>query len=585
MTSRTMVLAFAVLLVGVVAVPAAVAQPTADTHTTATAQGITATQSAVEGCAATPPADYADPDGDSSSVVGWVEGYWYNEPVDIVFDDGLNETELRTLSARTAARFEALRCLTVQNGLPPVEVIDREEFADDRSQRAASVGEEARLVQNARFETTLTINSETDSVDVEQNDTARRVGGFYDYISEEIVVITDDTSSLPVDEAVLAEELGHAIQDQQFDIARYDRTTVDRDKGILGLIEGDVGFVIDQYTENCDTDTWNGGCFIEESGGEGGGAPANWGLYFEQFQPYSDGPSFVQEIKQEGGWKAVNALYEEPPTTALHTTYPDSYNQIQPRDLDVPDRSTGAWERVSATPETLGISTIAGMFAAPGAEQDTEGEVIGYRAMLNLEPDGSLDRFDPHDYSHPQTEGWRGDELYTYRNGEETATVWATTWASPEAAQPFLSGYRSLIDTRGGERVDGTENTYSFDEDTGYDMVLSLVPDGDRVTVVTAPTVDALSAVDQTLDPFAAANGTDSGAGNTTDGTGENNETDDGAGETNDTTGDDQVNRTDSPNNDTRPADDTGPGFGVALAGAVVVLTATLLAGRRARNG
>jgi hypothetical protein len=46
-----------------------------------------------------------------------------------------------------------------------------------------------------------------------------------------------------------------------------------------------------------------------------------------------------------------------------------------------------------------------------------------------------------------------------------------------------------------------------------------------------------------------------------------------------------QVNQTDSPNNDTRPADDTGPGFGVALAGAVVVLTAALLAGRRARNG
>ncbi|MFT4944727.1 MAG: 3-oxoacyl-(acyl-carrier-protein) synthase, partial [Halovenus sp.] len=75
------------------------------------------------------------------------------------------------------------------------------------------------------------------------------------------------------------------------------------------------------------------------------------------------------------------------------------------------------------------------------------------------------------------------------------------------------------------------------------------------------------------------------GASNTTDGAGESNETDDGVDETDDTTGDDQVNQTDSPNNDTRPADDTGPGFGVALAGAVVVLTAALLAGRRVRNG
>lgn len=33
-------------------------------------------------CAATPPSDLDDPDN-PEGVVGWVEGYWYSEPVEV----------------------------------------------------------------------------------------------------------------------------------------------------------------------------------------------------------------------------------------------------------------------------------------------------------------------------------------------------------------------------------------------------------------------------------------------------------------------------------------------------------------------
>jgi hypothetical protein len=68
------------------------------------------------------------------------------------------------LSARTVARFEALRCLTVQDGLPPVDIVPREEFVDD--QQSGSVANITKLVSNAKFETTLTIDSQTDAVSV-----------------------------------------------------------------------------------------------------------------------------------------------------------------------------------------------------------------------------------------------------------------------------------------------------------------------------------------------------------------------------------------------------------------------------------
>ncbi len=213
-------LALAAVVLGAVVAPA--------TGTTSPGDQLSDSHSVVEQCAADPPADFDDPDGTTAEVVGWVEGYWYDEPLNITATDGLTESELGRLSARTAARVEALRCLTVQDGLPPVEIVTREAFADNQQFR--QVGETERLVDNAKFETTLTIGSETDSVDVRQSDTSNRVGGFYDFVSEEIVIVSDDPSSLTIDESVLAEELGHAIQDQQFDLSSYDRPTVDRDK-------------------------------------------------------------------------------------------------------------------------------------------------------------------------------------------------------------------------------------------------------------------------------------------------------------------------------------------------------------------
>ena len=484
----------------------------------------------VDQCAAEPPTDFDDPDGTTTEVIGWVEGYWYDEPLNISIEDGLTAEELDRLSARTAARFEALRCLTVQAGLPPDEIVPREEFATD--QQSAGVGETARLLDNAKFETTLTIDSQTDSTEVRQADSAERVGGFYDFISEQIVVVTDDPAALRIDESVLAEELGHAIQDQQFDLSSYERPTVDRDKGVLGLIEGDVGLVVDEYRAACEAGEWSEPCLDGGSDGGGGGdGPdiANWGLYFEEIHPYSDGPSFIEQTKDTGGWDAVNALYDDPPTSALHVTYPDTLGAVELTDPTVPDRSTDAWDRVLLGPaptggdplthDTLGISTITGMFAAPAYEDDTARAVLPRSATTNFDDSGFVDQFDPHEFAHPETRGWRGDAFYTYSGEDnETATVWELVWASPEDAEPFVEGYEQLVDIRGGERVEGYAHTYSFDTETGYDIAVTLVPDGDRVTVVTAPTVEALTDVDQQLELLPVGYD-DSDGGTTDDGT------------------------------------------------------------------
>ena len=605
MPTRTAVLALVVVLFALAAAPVAATDapvrvdgPTADTGVVDTGTGDTgfaSTSSVVEPCAADQPPDFDDPDAGTADVVGWVDGYWYDEPLDVDVTDGLTESELETLSARTAARFEAMRCLTVQDGLPPVEIVTREEFEDDQSQQFTAVGEHARLIDNARFETTLTIDSETDSVEVRQSDTAERVGGFYDFVADEIVIVSDEPDALSIDESVLAHELGHAIQDQHFDLTQFERPTVDIDKGKLGLIEGDVHLVEHEYFEACEADEWAEPCLTDE-GMPAGPDIANWGLYFEEIQPYSDGPSFVQGVKQADGWEGVNDLYADPPTSALHTTYPETFGAVEPLDLDVPDRSTDTWERVALDAnstadaplrhDTLGISAIAGMFAAPAYERNTTGEIIPDEAMVNTNEFDQLDRFNPHDFAHPETKGWRGDELYTYTNANnETATVWQLAWASPEDAEPFVAAYEQLVDIRGGERVDGYASTYTFGEETGYDMAVTVVPDGDRVTIATAPTVEALTAVDQGLELLVDEDGNSSnGSGDPSNGTDDGTDddgTDDDPGDGDDSGDTDDGGDTDETDDG---ADDDGTGFGMlVVAGAALVVA--LVAAVRGRRG
>lgn len=524
--------------------------------------------SVVADCAAEMPDDFAPPSGDTSEVIGWVEGYWYDQPLNITVDDGLTQEELERLSARTAARFEAMRCLTLEDPsvIEYVEILSREEFSAEQLTEFEEVGESTRIMDNAMFETMLTIDRQTDSVDIRFQDATDRVAGFYDLIDERIVVISDDTDTLMIDEAILAHELGHAIQDQHFDLIQYDRRTVDRDKGVLGLIEGDVHLVEHEYLGACDREEWIEPCLTEDLGPGTGEDPANWGLYFMEFQPYSDGPSFVDGIRADGGWSAVDERYEDPPTSAHHTIYPDSYTAFDPERLDVPDRSTDGWDRViiedppladdPVTHQTVGMSGIAGMFAAPALETFGQQEIIPSTAMFNYDVTG-VDLFNPHDYDHPETLGWVGDELYTYQHADgSVGTHWELRWTSETDAVPFVEAYEALIDIRGGEPVDGHSSTYEFDAETGYDMAVTVVHDGPKVSIVTAPTVGKLSEIDQELAP-------DTNATN-----GANDDTDDGVDDDGETNGIDDGS-TDGQTDGDVDTDGSGFGFVVVLTGLV----------------
>lgn len=529
-----------------------------------------------------PGPDFADPE-DGNQTVGWFDGYWYNEPLDIDVEDGITEEELEKLSARTAARFETMRNLTFEE-IPPVEIISREDFINETAAQFDNVSQEEQLRENAQFETLLTIPSTQDAIEVREESRGATVGGYYNFVEERIVVISDDPDSLMIDEEVLAHELGHALQDQHFNLEEYHRPTKDIDNAKLGVIEGDVHLIEQEYLERCDSDEWGEPCLTqdEDSAGDTDGPP-NWGLYFMQFQPYSDGPTFIDYIYADGGWEAVNELYDDMPASSQQVIIPEKYPDHEPENLTVNSSPSGDWERMTVErgPDhnVIGKGGMSAMFmgqsqAEREAGNDEEAILTAFQYMNFNFTTGELDNTDPLNYDLQATDGWTGDRLYTYRNGaNETGTVWKTAWEDGNQLSQFLSAYEELIGARGGTEVDKYPNTWEFGSESEYDMALRTHIDDDRLWIVTAPSVEELDNITDEIDPLVEEE--DNGIDRPEPSPGERDDDSDDLqiGDDDDTTDpgtdDDAV---PEPGDDT---DDTVPGFGL-LAGVIAMLLAGL---------
>lgn len=522
-------------------------------------------------CAETPPDDFSPPDA-GNETIGWVDGFWYNQPLDMSVDEGLTEDELTNLSARTAARVEAMRCLAFAE-LPPVEIIDRDEFAAETDEAFAAIGDAERMADNAQLQTMLLVGSDVDSIDVRAEDRTATVGGYYNFVENRTVVIADDPDTLQIDEEILAHELGHALQDQHFDLTRYERPTKDMDAGKLGMIEGDVHRIEQEYLRHCEDGNWSDPCVTQEQEISGGVEPANWGLYFANFQPYSDGPSFVETIYDDGGWEAVNAVYEDMPVSSHQVIYPDQYQEYTEQSLFVPDRSTDDWERLSKETSgdynVIGQAAMSAMFMGPAYDDGDPrtGPVVTQEDFLNIDDDdpGMVDASNPINYDLPQTDGWQADRMYSYTNGDDVATVWKTSWENTAQMESFKEAYAQLLEYHGGELSETYEYTWTFDPQSEFNMAVTLASDGDQLKIVTAPTVSDLEAVqtDLALEPI------------DTDDTNGDFPPPGVGGNTDDTTG--IVDDDDHSNDDM--ADDIIPGFGP-----IAAIVSLFLAGIAART-
>jgi PGF-CTERM protein len=194
------------------------------------------------------------------------------------------------------------------------------------------------------------------------------------------------------------------------------------------------------------------------------------GVYFLKFQPYSDGPAFVASQYRQGGWEAVNAVYSNLPASAEQVINPAKYGQDAPTNVTLEDENSGEWERLRppnrADYAEVGQTGVASMFIYPlYHEGRSGGRIVEPRDWLNYTADNSISSFDPLNYGFAYAAGWDGDRMHFYRNADgDTSYVWRLVWDSPEGESEFADAFHVTVE-------------------------------GDTVTIVNAPTVEALGEV------------------------------------------------------------------------------------------
>ncbi|MFC3959825.1 Hvo_1808 family surface protein [Halovivax cerinus] len=437
------------------------------------------------------PAQVDDRPADPSTedTLGYVAGYWYDDPLPVDDREGAHvpDEELEAVVYRSMARVETIRNRTFDR-TPDVDVITRDEFRGETDDLFGNVTENETVLENVRYEALFMVPRETDAVESYKELYGGSVAGYYEPGTDQIVLVSDDLEDVEVDEITLGHELVHAMQDQRVGLDGFDRSTTNADAATNGLVEGEASFVDQRYAERCGAE-WT--C-LEPGTSSSGSDISSWGQYFSMYMPYDEGPEFVASVYEQGGWDAVDALYDEPPTSASEVIHAGV--DRDPVGVDVDDRSSGEWHPLavngSVSRLTMGEGTIVSMFA-DGASERSVPSVVPTREFFTADQEGRIE--DIH-YAQPESDGWAGGEMVVYatdaRSAEESGFVWQTEWTSETDARAFRDAYLDLLSLHDAEPVDGRQNTLRIDSD--YPGAYVLAQDGTTVTIVRAPSTDAI---------------------------------------------------------------------------------------------
>lgn len=251
------------------------------------------------------------------------------------------------------------------------------------------------------------------------------------------------TAPAMMEQGVAIHELTHALQDQRFHIGARDwRLRSDSDAGLAyhALIEGEATLVMMAAI------TGQGGASLDEvlSGDLlidtlVNAAAADKSLagphatYFGEMLkfPYLDGLRFVIAAYRRGGWKELDRVHADPPSTTRQILHPEEYF----------DRSFKPQAFEDAPP-----------FEVPHLSVEHLGE-FHWRYLLGPE----------------NARGWKNDRVTIAENRfcEPTVLV-ESDWDDPDAARRFYDAYRAFLDRRGVgslARLDGSSVRVAYGAD------------------------------------------------------------------------------------------------------------------------
>jgi hypothetical protein len=301
---------------------------------------------------------------------------------------------------------------------------------------------------------------------------SEEVAGYYDNDTKEMFVVQGEGFQGP-ERLTYSHEYTHALQDQNYDIKNglnYNDAACKENSehcaAVQALLEGDatVSQILwyQNYATNLDKKQINNFYNTFQSPVLDG-APA---FLKDDFSfPYDQGEKFVEDLYTQGGWQAVDAVYQDPPVSTEQILHPNLYPSDTPIPVKLPDLTT-----------TLGQGWRE-------SARDQMGEWYTYLVLARgVNENARLDD----KTAQSAAAGWGGDNYVVLHNDTtgQTAFVMKTVWDTTNDASEFASAFEKYATTRFGVNPTQQGNTTTWTYDGG---VTSLYLSGDTTIWITAP--------------------------------------------------------------------------------------------------
>ena len=266
-----------------------------------------------------------------------------------------------------------------------------------------------------------------------------QVAGYYDPKTQEFHLA--DWIDLEGQRPVMAHELTHALQDQHFNLRRFEdwpKHDSDAELAAHALVEGDASLLMMQYVMRSPARQL---AFLKAmvTGGSGSSEQIERAprvLRETLLFPYLQGSAFATQVYRQGGWEAVSAAYKNLPKSTEQVLHAEKY-------------------LAGEAPQKVALRDVSASLGRGWrmADHDVEGEW----GLFLL-----LDEFlQSADASKKAAAGWGGDRyaLFVGPNRAEVLVAQKTLWDTEGDAREFFDAYvRRTTKRYGAEPAESAES-------------------------------------------------------------------------------------------------------------------------------
>ena len=277
-----------------------------------------------------------------------------------------------------------------------------------------------------------------------------QVAGYYDPKTQQFHLA--DWIDLDGQKPIMAHELTHALQDQHFNLRRFDhwpKGDSDAELAAHALIEGDATLVMALYVAN---NPLRALAFLKSLGATGLPSEeldkAPRALRETLLFPYQDGEKWVSVLYKQGGWDRVSKAFIELPRSTEQILHPEKYFAHEPPvKVTLPDVASFL-DTSSSSSENRGRRSEVG--------QDLRTARLPAWKRLDSDVDGEwgfyliLDQFlkSPAE-SRRAAAGWGGDRFALYEGPRgEAMLVSLSVWDTESDAREFFDAYVKRTELR-----------------------------------------------------------------------------------------------------------------------------------------